>query len=152
MNSSRFISAVLFGLACYLGSFSSIANEQAIEEIIVTARQQSEGLQDVPVTIAALTEEDLDRYNINNLVDAGKMVPNMVINTLMKKSLEIRRPQDLDGVSICVQQGTDEESLRRPKSIRFSFEPFLVADHSQVQNRVVVLVLEEVVAEVVDRA
>ena len=79
MNSSRFISAVLFGLACYLGSFSAFANEQAIEEIIVTARQQSEGLQDVPVTIAALTEEDLDRYNINNLVDAGKMVPNMVI-------------------------------------------------------------------------
>ena len=74
MNSSRFISAVLFGLACYLGSFSAFANEQAIEEIIVTARQQSEGLQDVPVTIAALTEEDLDRYNINNLDDAGKMV------------------------------------------------------------------------------
>ena len=43
MNSSRFISAVLFGLACYLGSFSAFANEQAIEEIIVTARQQSEG-------------------------------------------------------------------------------------------------------------
>ena len=51
-----------------------------MEEIIVTARQQSEGLQDVPVTIAALTEEDLDRYNITSLVDAAKMVPNMVIN------------------------------------------------------------------------
>ena len=50
-----------------------------IEEIIVTARQQAETLQDVPVTIAALTKEDLDRYNITNLVDAAKMVPNMVI-------------------------------------------------------------------------
>ena len=34
----------------------------------------------MPVTIAALTEEDLDRYNITSLVDAAKMVPNMVIN------------------------------------------------------------------------
>ena len=31
------------------------------------------------MTISALTEEDLDRYNITNLVDAAKMVPNMVI-------------------------------------------------------------------------
>ena len=75
----KFILAVLFGLASFLGSFSAFAEERAIEEIIVTARQQSEGLQDVPVTIAALTEADLDRYNINNLVDAGKMVPNMVV-------------------------------------------------------------------------
>ena len=54
-------------------------SDSAIEEIIVTARQQEETLQDVPVTIAALTEQDLDRYNITNLVDAAKMVPNMVI-------------------------------------------------------------------------
>ena len=53
---------------------------EVIEEIIVTARQQQETLQDVPVTIAALTEADLDRYNITNLVDAAKMVPNMVIS------------------------------------------------------------------------
>ena len=45
-----------------------------MEEVVVTARQQAEGLQDVPVTIAAMTEEDLDRYNITNLVDAAKMV------------------------------------------------------------------------------
>ena len=54
-------------------------NDNVIEEVIVTARQQAETLQDVPVTIAALTEEDLDRYNITSLVDAAKMVPNMVI-------------------------------------------------------------------------
>ncbi|MEM7218609.1 MAG: TonB-dependent receptor [Pseudomonadota bacterium] len=66
-------------VACSLISASGFAAEATIEEIIVTARQQAETLQDVPVTIAALTEADLDRYNINNLVDAAKMVPNMVI-------------------------------------------------------------------------
>lgn len=59
---------------------SALADENGvIEEIIVTARQQAETLQDVPVTIAAFSEQDLDRYNITNLVDAAKMVPNMVI-------------------------------------------------------------------------
>jgi len=68
------------GLAVALGSTGAYAAETVLEEVIVTARQQAEGLQDVPVTIAAMTEEDLDRYNITTLVDAAKMVPNMVIS------------------------------------------------------------------------
>ena len=64
----------------WLASMPVLAEEGGyIEEIIVTARQQQETLQDVPVTIAALTEADLDRYNITTLVDAAKMVPNMVV-------------------------------------------------------------------------
>ena len=66
------------GLAIAASSSVALASD-VLEEVIVTARQQAEGLQDVPVTIAAMTEEDLDRYNITNLVDAAKMVPNMVI-------------------------------------------------------------------------
>ena len=65
-------------LAIAASSSVTLASD-VLEEVIVTARQQAEGLQDVPVTIAAMTEEDLDRYNITNLVDAAKMVPNMVI-------------------------------------------------------------------------
>ena len=81
MNQIRLIIAAILGITAMLAGHLALAeNESGMEEIIVTARQQSEGLQDVPVTIAALTEEDLDRYNITSLVDAGKMVPNMVIN------------------------------------------------------------------------
>ena len=66
-----------------VGLLSAILSQglsaQEIEEVVVTARQQAESLQDVPVTIAAMTEADLDRYNITSLVDAAKMVPNMVV-------------------------------------------------------------------------
>ena len=72
------LTKALLSLAMATCSCITFASE-AMEEVIVTARQQAEGLQDVPVTIAAMTEEDLDRYNITNLVDAAKMVPNMVI-------------------------------------------------------------------------
>ena len=60
--------------------FAEDAGARDIEEIVVTARRQEETLQDVPVTIAALTEADLERYNITNLVQAAKLVPNMVIS------------------------------------------------------------------------
>ena len=78
----RFAILALLASALSVGGPLSALAEQVgdIEEIIVTARQQEETLQDVPVTIAALTEQDLDRYNITNLVDAAKMVPNMVIS------------------------------------------------------------------------
>ncbi|MCY3793438.1 MAG: TonB-dependent receptor [Gammaproteobacteria bacterium] len=77
---SRILGTLAIALA-WAPLMPALAQEgEVIEEIIVTARQQQETLQDVPVTIAALTEADLDRYNITNLVDAAKMVPNMVIS------------------------------------------------------------------------
>ena len=54
--------------------------QNVIEEIIVTARQREETLQDVPVTVAAFSEADIQRYNINTLTQMAKMVPNMQIN------------------------------------------------------------------------
>ena len=54
--------------------------QNAIGEIIVTARQREETLQDVPVTVAAFSEADIQRYNINTLTQLAKMVPNMQIN------------------------------------------------------------------------
>ncbi len=72
------LTKTVLSLAIAVSSCATFASE-VMEEVIVTARQQAEGLQDVPVTIAAMTEEDLDRYNITNLSDAAKMVPNMVI-------------------------------------------------------------------------
>tara|TARA_B100002051_G_scaffold235484_1_gene235955 strand:+ start:266 stop:2701 length:2436 start_codon:yes stop_codon:yes gene_type:complete len=76
---------LLLGFSFLILSASLFAQEQealntGIEEIIVTARQQAESLQDVPVTVSVLSEVDLDRYNITNLTDAAKMVPNFRIS------------------------------------------------------------------------
>ena len=74
---SAYSALAMLSIALIPNTYTFAADE--IEEVVVTARQQAESLQDVPVTIAALTEEDLDRYHITNLVDASKMVPNMVV-------------------------------------------------------------------------
>lgn len=75
---------IFFGLLCasavsLTGTAVYAEDNRLMEEVIVTARQQAEGLQDVPVTIAAMTEADLERYNITNLIEAAKNVPNMFI-------------------------------------------------------------------------
>ncbi len=72
-------SVTAFGFAAMMFVPGISVAEGMIEEVIVTARQKDETLQDVPVTITAMTEEDLDRYNINDLRDAAKLVPNMQI-------------------------------------------------------------------------
>ena len=67
------------GVALVMPYSTTFAAEQVIEEIIVTARAREETLQDVPVTVAVMTEEDLDRYNISTLTEASKLVPNFQI-------------------------------------------------------------------------
>lgn len=48
-------------------------------EIIVTARKRSERLQDVPAAISALGAQQLDQYAINDVADAAKLVPQLIV-------------------------------------------------------------------------
>lgn len=48
----------------------------ALEEIIVTARKREESLQQVPISIAAVSGEELERQSIESLEDLGQMTPN----------------------------------------------------------------------------
>ncbi|MGH8524594.1 MAG: TonB-dependent receptor, partial [Gammaproteobacteria bacterium] len=52
-----------------------------IEEVIVTARRTSENMQDVPVSISAMSESDLRRENINSAQDLQGKVPSLVISS-----------------------------------------------------------------------
>lgn len=52
-------------------------NEFELEEIIVTATKRSESLQDVPISISAFGEAQLEAYRPTNLEDLGGFVPNM---------------------------------------------------------------------------
>ena len=60
----------------------AIAQEEsfALEEVIVTARKREESLQDVPVTVTALSEQ-LDKSTLRNLAQTQEYVPNLLIDT-----------------------------------------------------------------------
>ena len=48
-----------------------------IEEVVVTAQKRAENLQDVPVSVTALTSEDLEVARFRNLNELSDLVPNM---------------------------------------------------------------------------
>lgn len=81
MRSNSATQAALAAALLGTGSSAMAAASNVVEEIIVTARQQEETLQDVPVTVAAFGETDLDRYNMTKLSEAATMVPNFQIYT-----------------------------------------------------------------------
>lgn len=55
--------------------------EGQLEEIIVTARKRNERLQDVPVTVAAFTGEELARQSIGSIQQVADRTPQLVIST-----------------------------------------------------------------------
>jgi iron complex outermembrane receptor protein len=54
--------------------------QAALEEVIVTAQKRDETLQDVPITITALTAEKLEKSNFTSVNDLPAMVPALRID------------------------------------------------------------------------
>jgi iron complex outermembrane receptor protein len=50
-------------------------NAAGAEEIIVTARRQSESLQDVPVVVSAIGRDTLETYQVNEIADVVSRIP-----------------------------------------------------------------------------
>ena len=59
--------------------FRLMSLQDDIEEITVTARKREERLLDVPVSAAALTAQELDRYRTRDLVDLTSRIPGLTI-------------------------------------------------------------------------
>lgn len=50
-----------------------------IEEIIVTSQRRAEAIQDVPVSVTAFNQEDIERVSPRTLRDLDAMAPNVRI-------------------------------------------------------------------------
>jgi iron complex outermembrane recepter protein len=61
----------------YAAAASDDANPDAIQEITVTATRRTENIQDVPISIRAMTAETLDQLNVRTLDDYIKYLPNV---------------------------------------------------------------------------
>jgi iron complex outermembrane recepter protein len=53
------------------------ANSPALDEIIVTAERREERLEDVPVSIAAFTQESLDVQGLRSIDDLARLTPGV---------------------------------------------------------------------------
>ena len=67
-------------LALAIASAAVALNAAVLEEVIVTAQQRAQSLQDVPVSVAALTAEKISDAGIVDLQGLSEMIPNFSIN------------------------------------------------------------------------
>jgi iron complex outermembrane receptor protein len=75
------ISAILSGYAAGSHAATAVdadtAGASGIEEIVVTAQRRNESIQNVPITIQAITGEQLGQLNVTTFEDALKLLPNV---------------------------------------------------------------------------
>ena len=69
--------ATAFGALGTVASLPALAQQATIEQITVTARRREESLQDVPISITAMSGANLERAGVPDLVAIGKSVPNV---------------------------------------------------------------------------
>ena len=60
---------------------SDADTSDSIQEIVVTAQRRAENIQDVPITIQALTAETLSQLNVQTFDDYVKYLPNVSFKT-----------------------------------------------------------------------
>lgn len=73
--------ALSAGVAAAQTPTRSTAQDSAtIEEIVVTAQKRAENLQDVPVSVTALTADALSARGVNNVLALNNMAPGMRIS------------------------------------------------------------------------
>jgi iron complex outermembrane recepter protein len=70
------------GASAALAAATSAENSDAIAEITVTAQRRVENIQDVPITIQALTGETLSQLNVATFDDFVKYLPNVTAGTI----------------------------------------------------------------------
>ncbi|HWJ06346.1 MAG TPA: TonB-dependent receptor [Steroidobacteraceae bacterium] len=84
MSSTRLRSAVLCALVAPGVALAQQPPQgvRQLEEIIVTAQKRAESLQDIPFSVAAVTDESIRRSGSNNIVELARNVSGLTITDL----------------------------------------------------------------------
>jgi outer membrane receptor protein involved in Fe transport len=109
-------------------AFSGVVAGQSqatVEEIVVTARKKAEGLQDVPVSVSAITEQSLEEKGVNVFEDYLLQLPGVTAggsgpgnNTIYIRGLASTTPAmttaGVAGLAPNVSFYLDEQPLAQP--------------------------------------
>jgi iron complex outermembrane recepter protein len=74
------ITAILSGSAGTAWAAAETTSSSGLEEIIVTAQRRSESIQDVPITIQAITGQQLGQLSVTTFDDVIKLLPNVTFS------------------------------------------------------------------------
>jgi iron complex outermembrane receptor protein len=71
--------SVIYLSLLFLFNFDAQAQSSAIEEVIVSAEKRDESLQDVSLSVTALTEQELEIKNITDFVGLSAIAPGVTV-------------------------------------------------------------------------
>ena len=69
--------ATVFAPQVLAADAAASADTMGIEEVVVTATRRAENIQDVPITIQAMSGETLEKLNVTSLNELLKYTPNV---------------------------------------------------------------------------
>ncbi|BFM17330.1 TonB-dependent receptor [Maricurvus nonylphenolicus] len=96
----------------------------ALEEIVVTAQKREESLQDVPISVSAMSGEKIAEVGIPGLQDFAAYIPNLnITTTAISDVVSIRGIQAGAQAGFELSVGTFSDGIYRGRSVqsRFSF-------------------------------
>jgi outer membrane receptor protein involved in Fe transport len=82
------------------------AQEQLLEEVVVTATRRAESVQDIPLNITALSSNLIERERLSNISDIARRVPGMTLIDQGPRSGNILTVRGLNADSINQSENT----------------------------------------------
>ena len=73
------LNTFMYFSALFMLNFDAYAQNSVIEEVIVSAEKRNESLQDVSLSVTALTEEELETKNITDFVGLSAIAPGVTV-------------------------------------------------------------------------
>ena len=73
--------AIMAVLSAHAGAAAAAPPEGEIADIVVTAQRRSESIQNVPITIQAMTSETLSQLSVSSFDDLIRFLPNVSLST-----------------------------------------------------------------------
>lgn len=84
MRNNNIISKSLLSSAVVVASFNgqlAAADGFMLEEVMVTAQRRAESLQDAPLSVSALSSENLEALKLHGTTEIASQIPNVTIST-----------------------------------------------------------------------
>jgi iron complex outermembrane recepter protein len=69
------LALMLGALVAAAGAAAQSVESGGLDEVVVTARKQVENLQEVPLSVIAVSAEQVERRGVNDLADLQKLTP-----------------------------------------------------------------------------
>ncbi len=77
MRTRNLLAASIMGLMALPVAQSALAQEASLEEIVVTARKREENIYEIPISVSAMSQDQLEQAGVGDFHELSKLVPGL---------------------------------------------------------------------------